>query len=170
MGILGAGLLLNLLPKWVDAQIILCVIPTPSMAPTLIPHDRVFVHPRPDYLPQRFDIVVFNPPDKLKAENPSADYFIKRVIALPGETIQVANREVYINGQPLAEDYLKEAPDYTLPPFTVPPKQYFVLGDNRNDSVDSHIWGPLPRPLIVGKAFKIYWPLNRVRSLLSDLP
>jgi signal peptidase I len=54
-----------------------------------------------------------------------------------------------------------------LPPFTVPPNHYFVLGDNRNDSVDSHVWGPLPRRLIVGRAFKIYWPLDRVRSLLS---
>ncbi|MFM1842675.1 MAG: hypothetical protein RLZZ490_1412 [Cyanobacteriota bacterium] len=170
VGILGAGLVLNLLPKWVDSQIIPCVIPTPSMAPTLIPGDRVFVHPRADYVPQRLDIVVFYPPEALKAENPEADYFIKRIIALPGETIQVLNREVYIDGQPLAEDYLKEAPDYVLPPFTVPLNHYFVLGDNRNDSVDSHIWGPLPRQLIVGKAFKIYWPLNRVRSLLSDSP
>lgn len=167
VGILGTGLVLNLVPKWIDTQIIPCVIPTPSMAPTVIPHDRVFVHPRPDYRPQRLDIVVFYPPEELKADNPEADYFIKRVIALPGETIQVFDREVYVNGQPLAEDYLKEAPDYTLPPFTVPPNHYFVLGDNRNDSVDSHVWGPLPRRLIVGRAFKIYWPLDRVRSLLS---
>lgn len=170
VGILMAGVLINWIPVWIDQQISPFVIPSPSMAPTLIPHDRIFVHPRPDYMPQRLDIVVFEPPPALKADAPTADYFIKRVIALPGETIQVANREVYINGQPLAEDYLKEAPDYVLPPFTVPPNHYFVLGDNRNDSVDSHFWGPLPRRLIVGRAYKIYWPLDRVRSLLLDAP
>jgi signal peptidase I len=67
----------------------------------------------------------------------------------------------------LAEDYLAETPTYDLPDKAIPIEHYFLLGDNRNNSFDSHLWGVLPRQAIVGKAYKIYWPLDRVRSLVN---
>ncbi len=113
-----------------------------------VPDGRVYLFQRP----QRGDIVVFRFPN-----DPSRD-FIKRVIGLPGETVEVRNGQVYINGQPLDEPYLRERPSYTFQPVTVPPGHYFVLGDNRNNSSDSHIWGVVPESNIIGKAWFSYWP------------
>ncbi len=106
--------------------------------------------------PQRGDIVVFRFPN-----DPSRD-FIKRIIGLPGETVEVRNGQVYINGQPLEEPYLRERPSYTFQPVAVPPGHYFVLGDNRNNSSDSHIWGVVPEGNIIGKAWFSYWPPESV--------
>ncbi|MEB3311828.1 MAG: signal peptidase I [Snowella sp.] len=165
------GLLANAIPTWLDRQLTLFVIPTPSMVPTLEVGDRLFVSDNPQYQPQRQDIIVFRPPEKLKQLDPKpAEYYTKRIIGLPGETVRIQGGLVYINDQPLVEDYLAANPDYELDPRLVPPNQYFVLGDNRNDSFDSHVWGFLPKNYIFGKAYKIYWPLNRVRSLLISDP
>jgi signal peptidase I len=103
-------------------------------------------------------VVVFLEPTERKKD------FIKRVIGLPGETIQVINRKVHINGEPLKEaDYVY----YTNPryvrgldnsgPLKIPEDCYFMMGDNRENSSDSRVWGPVPFELIKGKAFVIYW-------------
>jgi signal peptidase I len=102
--------------------------------------------------PKRGDIIVLEPP-----RDRDRDY-IKRVIGLPGELVEVKQGRVYINGKPLAEDYLTRLGSYTTQPVTLGPEEYYVLGDNRDNSNDSHSWGPLPRSNIVGKAWISYWP------------
>ncbi len=165
------GLISNSIPTWIDRQLTLFVIPTPSMVPTLEIGDRLVVTDNPQYQPQRQDIIVFRPTEKLKQLDPkSAEYYTKRIIGMPGETVRIQDGIVYINNQPLVEDYLAANANYELDSLTVPPNQYFVLGDNRNDSFDSHVWGFLPKDYIFGKAYKIYWPLHRVRSLLISDP
>lgn len=100
---------------------------------------------------ERGDIIVFHFPMDPKQE------LIKRVIGLPGDTISVQNGMVSVNGQTLSEPYIAAAPAYSGN-WTVPDGQLFVLGDNRNDSSDSHSWGFLPFEKVVGKAVVIYWP------------
>lgn len=102
--------------------------------------------------PKRGDIVVFHFP-----REPSRD-FIKRVIALPGETVEVRGGRVLVNNAPLEEPYILHDPSYSRDPVVVPEDNYFVLGDNRNNSSDSHVWGPVPVENIVGKAWISYWP------------
>ncbi len=104
--------------------------------------------------PQRGDIVVFRYPGY-----PDRD-FIKRVIALPGDTIQIERGRVYVNGTLLQEDYIRAVPTYSLPLQKVPEGNYFVLGDNRPNSSDSHIWGFVPQANLIGKAWVSYWPPN----------
>lgn len=123
-----------------------------SMQPNLWEGEYVIVD-KVSYLlgaPQRGDIVVF--------EKPGQPDLIKRVIGLPGETVEVRNGQTYIDGVPIGEPYLSQPPNYTLPATTVEPGRYFVLGDNRNNSSDSHVWGTVPRETIVGRAWIIYWP------------
>jgi signal peptidase I len=105
-------------------------------------------------MPQRGDVIVFHYP-----LNPQRD-FIKRIIGLPGESVQIRRSQTLINGQPIPELYGPAEATYNWGPETVPPNQYFVLGDNRNNSSDSHSWGMLPRELIIGRAWLIYWPLS----------
>ncbi len=103
--------------------------------------------------PERGDVIVFHPPN-----NRQADY-IKRIIALPGETVEVNGGVVYINGYPLDELYkVKELPKYTLTERKVPENDYFVLGDNRNNSNDSHNGWTVPQQNIIGKAWLLIWP------------
>ena len=103
--------------------------------------------------PERGEVIVFHPPN-----NQQADY-IKRVIALPGETVEVKNGVVYINDRPLDEPYqLNGSPQYTFPELRVPSNEYFVLGDNRNNSNDSHNGWTVPRKNIIGKAWLSFWP------------
>lgn len=163
-----AGLISSYLPIWVDAHFEQFIIPSPSMMPTLEIGDRVFVTESADYRPQRGDIIVFHPPKALKALNTNeSEFFIKRVIGLPNDTVEINEGRVYINGDQLYESYIYNSPRYTMALVTVPENQYFVLGDNRNDSLDSHYWGFLPKEQIFGKAFKIFWPFNRVQSLIK---
>lgn len=110
-------------------------------------------------LPARGDAIVFHYP-----RDPRLDY-IKRVIALPGETVEVRGGHVLVNGAPLTEPYVKEVPLYTLAPQVIPPNSYFVLGDNRNYANDSHIWGVVPQDNIVGKVWLRYFPLDRLEVL-----
>ena len=107
---------------------------------------------RPFGIPNRGDIVVFRYP-----RDPSRD-FIKRVVALPGEKIEVRSGVVYVNDQRLDEPYVLENPTYSREASVVPEDNYFVLGDNRNNSSDSHVWGPVPLENIIGKAWLSYWP------------
>lgn len=108
--------------------------------------------------PHRGDVVVCHRP--IKSEDvyiKSEDVYIKRVIGLPGETIEITKGKVYINGEPLEEPYLEEfMHDYHR--CEIPDNHYFVLGDNRDGSSDSRAWGPVPEGYIVGKAWLCYWP------------
>jgi signal peptidase I len=140
------------------------IIPSESMVPTLKVGDRVMVNKFIYYFkqPQRGDIIVFAPPDVLQ----SKDDFIKRVIGLPGETVEMKNNRVYINNKPLAEPYLAEPVNYTYGPVTVPEGSLLVLGDNRNHSFDSHMWNAwMSQDRIKGKAFVIYWPVKEIKLL-----
>jgi signal peptidase I len=102
--------------------------------------------------PERGDVIVFHFP-----ANPKKNY-IKRVIALPGEKVQIRDGQLYINDQLIDEPYPFNHADYDWGPQVVGPDEYFVLGDNRPESSDSHFWGMLPAKLIVGKAWVSYWP------------
>ena len=124
-----------------------------SMNPTLQDGEYVLVSKVTYRLgqPQHGDIIVFKYPGQ-----PPQD-LIKRIIGLPGDSVQVNGSNVYVNGQPLAEPYIAAAPMYQGQ-WQVPEGFLFVLGDNRNDSSDSHSWGLLPRENVIGKALLIYWP------------
>ena len=165
-------------------------IPTGSMENNLLIGDHLLVNkfifgPTPlaigrATLPvrtiRRGDIVVFKYPDE-----PDRD-FIKRVIGLPGETIELKNKKIFVNGQPLDEPYVhfltppsgdyQEVTSYDLRerfgPVTVPSEQYFVMGDNRDNSQDSRYWGFLPRSYIKGKALIIYWSYEGEREDYQD--
>ncbi|MEB3359952.1 MAG: signal peptidase I [Synechococcales bacterium] len=140
-------------------------IPSDSMVPTLQVGDRLVIekvsyrlHP-----PQVGDIVVFEPPRQLQVFGYTHDQaFIKRVMGVPGQILQVQDHVVYRDGKPLAENYTAEPPDYDIEPFQVPAGQYFVMGDNRNNSNDSHVWGFLPGENIIGRAVFRFWPWPRV--------
>ena len=94
--------------------------------------------------------------------DPGTDY-IKRVVGLPGDVIEMRNKQLYRNGEPVKEDYIQQLyPDVigrldNTGPTTVPPDSYFVMGDNRDNSEDSRVWGCVPRAYIHGKAWRIYW-------------
>ena len=183
-------------------------IPSESMVPTLQQRDVLLVNEFAYRFgePHQGDIVVFRPP----IESPSN--FIKRVIAVPGDTLRIQNGSVYVDGKPLRESYVAQPPDYSLivknyniyvdsgsgfealdpsqanvpprkfwqSPDRVPKGFYFVMGDNRNDSEDSHIWGfaqmsgrfasgPLANSMstaqFAGRAFLLLWPFDRFRVL-----
>lgn len=104
--------------------------------------------------PQRGDIIVFKPPH---IDNPDKDY-IKRIIGLPGETVEITNGVVYINGAPLEEPYIKDPAKSSFAKRTIPEGEYFVLGDNRNNSNDSRSGWTVPLEDIVGKAWLSIWP------------
>jgi signal peptidase I len=110
--------------------------------------------------------VVFAPTEALKKQD-FHDAFIKRIIGLPGDKVQVKGGQVYINGQPLREPYIgkDEKPQYEWGPQVVPPNSYLVLGDNRNNRFDSHYWGFVPRENIIGKAVQRFYPFDRAGSL-----
>ena len=111
--------------------------------------------------PERGDVIVFWPPEEAASDRP----FIKRVIALPGDTVEVKDGKVFINDIPIEEEYIKEPPRYTTSFEIIPDGEYFVLGDNRNNANDSHCWGNIPRDNIIGKASFIYWPPEKWRPL-----
>lgn len=138
------------------------------MLPTLEIGDRLVVEKLSYYthLPQRGDIIVFTPPPQLQEQGYLGEQaFIKRVIGLPGETIEVKNGRVFVDRQLLTEPYIAEAPNYIMAPAIVPPEQLFVMGDNRNNSNDSHIWGFLPKTNIIGHACFRFWPLERLGGM-----
>jgi signal peptidase I len=164
-------------------------IPSASMEPQLDVHDRVVVS-RLAYdlhAPRRGDIVVFSAPPAVEKgptipTNPvlrvlrgaavavglasSSTDLIKRVIALPGETVQGRNGHVYIDGQVLVEPYLPPGTlTSTFGPVHVPRGDVWVMGDNRSDSEDSRVFGPVPESTIVGRAVWRVWPLDRLAFL-----
>ena len=136
-----------------------------SMMPALLDQERIFIN---KFIYRfgfgeihRGDMVVFWFPG-----DPSKSY-IKRVIGLPGDLIEIEDGLVYVNGQRLEEDYVPA--DYrdrqSRPPLQVPPEQYYVLGDHRSSSNDSRAWGPVQRRYIYGKAVFVYWPLEKMGLL-----
>ena len=141
-------------------------IPTGSMLPTLQINDRLFIEKISYHFnsPDRGDIVVFWPPASAHPQN-ERDAYIKRVIGLPGEAVEVTDGQVFVNGTALSEDYIQAPPDYIWGPETVPESAYLVLGDNRNRSSDSHVWGFVPQENIIGRAVVRFWPPNRVGGI-----
>jgi signal peptidase I len=138
-----------------QATLVQYVIQQTSMIPTLVEGERLFVS-KVSYLigePKRGDIIVFHPPD-----SPKGTPLIKRVIGLPGERVEVKSGSVYINGVALKEPYIREVPRYEMEEFTIPAGHYFVLGDNRNQSRDSHSGWTAEKSMIVGKALFVVWP------------
>lgn len=139
-------------------------IPSDSMVPTLEIGDRLIVEKVSYYFrdPKRGEIVVFKPPEQLQRQGYELNQaFIKRVIGTEGDTVAVRDGRVYIDGEVLPEDYIAEPPSYQFPPIPVPEDQAIVLGDNRNNSNDSHIWGFLPEENVIGRAVFRFWPLSR---------
>lgn len=142
-------------------------VPSESMVPTLEINDHVVVTKLSYKMhePQRGDVVVFKYPPNEEQGLKEVDY-VKRLIGLPGETLEIKDNTVFINGKPLKEPYLNvdtNMPDYG--PITVPEAQYFMMGDNRNYSSDSRVWGYVPEEYLIGKAQFIYWPFAHIGGL-----
>lgn len=155
-------------------------IPTGSMRMTLIEGDLILVNKfiygaKVPFLkfwlpavrsPQRGDVVVFVYPEDRKKD------FIKRLVGLPGETVEIKGGSIYINGNPATEPIFNQIYYYNRGDFsaegqkiTVPQNSYFVLGDNSISSKDSRFWGFVPKENLLGQALIIYWPLNRIRQI-----
>lgn len=143
--------------------IVNATVPTGSMETTIMPKDRIVAF-RLSYLfsePERGDIAVFRYPDNEEV------LYVKRVIGLPGETVEIQDGYVYINGSdtPLEEPYLKETPTDSFGPYTVPEGSYFMMGDNRNNSLDSRFWKNtkfVKKDKILGKVVFKYFPSIRI--------
>jgi signal peptidase I len=135
------------------------------MEPSLSDGQRLLISKVTFYFrdPQVGEVIVFRPPNKKQPD------YIKRVIAGPGDIVEVKEGAVYINSYPLDEPYIKAQPHYTLPPTEIPEDHYFVLGDNRNNSNDSHNNWTVPREDIIGKAWLSIWPANQWGVVTSYL-
>lgn len=150
-------------------------IPSLSMAPTLAVGDRLVIE-KVSYqvrTPRRGEIVVFRPPVPAVAMNAGVDPsipWIKRVVALPGDRVAVDRGRLYVNGRPVMEPYLDETAHYSMREKVVPDSSVFVLGDNRNHSIDSATWGPLPIHNIMGRASFRFWPPERFGDLGAPRP
>lgn len=138
-------------------------IPSGSMIPTLEPGDRVLVlkfwYALPSVEPERGQIVVFRYP-----VDPTRD-FVKRIIGMPGDDVEIRDGRVFVNRREIAEPYVLHPDNFTMDEQKVPPGKYFCLGDNRSNSQDSRYWGYVPRDNIKGPAVIRYWPLSRLGRL-----
>ena len=142
----------------------ICKIPTPSMVPTIQVGDRVIVD---KFYFKYFDsirigdIIVFRPPP----EAHSSENFIKRVVGLPGDKVEIKNHITYVNDKPLDEPYITDRSKNNFGPIVIPQNDVFVMGDNRNSSNDSRVWGFLPMKNITGRTLIRCWPLKRFGTL-----
>jgi signal peptidase I len=140
----------------------LSYVASASMMPELSKDDYIlvnkFIYHFRDI--KRGDIVLFKPPS-----NPEGHEYIKRVIGLPGEIIEIKESKVFINNKELTEKYIPEdqKPEYTYGPVKIPEENLFVMGDNRNNSADSHVWGFLPKKNISGNAWIMLWPPGKMK-------
>lgn len=153
-------------------------IPTRSMVPTLEQGDKIIVDKISLHFSdlERGDIVIFYPPivpeqgmarmGNDAVPKPKRVRFIKRLIGLPGETVEARRGVgVFIDGNLLDEPYISAPPDYDYGPRTIPEEYFFLLGDNRCESQDSHVWGMCPVENIIGRALFRYWPVVRIGSI-----
>ena len=151
-------------PRW---------IPSGSMIPTLQIQDRILIEKITPRLNRKLNkslnlntIVIFKPPKILtEAGYSDGSALIKRVVGLPGDKIQVSNGKLYRNEKEINEPWIKEPIEYEMEEINVPEYSLWVLGDNRNNSLDSHVWGPLPERNLIGTALARYWPINELRLI-----
>ena len=156
-------------PRW---------IPSGSMLPTLQVQDKILIEKiRPRLLKKLHhnlnydEIIVFSPPQSLiDSGYDSRSDLIKRLVGLPGDTIEVSGGNLIRNQELINEPWLNGEIQYEMNPVKVPEHQIWVLGDNRNNSLDSHIWGPLPEEKIVGTAIFRYWPLQNLGPIRFPTP
>jgi signal peptidase I len=152
-------------------------IPSSSMEPTLhcaepgdgctarfsdrVLANRFIYHLRE---PERGDVVVFETPERAQRLCGAGGTFVKRLIGLPGEMISQEKGVIFIDGDRLEEAYVESArrDDQTFAPRRIPPDHYFFMGDNRSQSCDSRVWGPVPRDSLIGEVFAVYWPPQRI--------
>ena len=129
-----------------------------SMEPNLHPGQRLIVEKISYrfYSPHRGDVVVLRLPEQ------SGNYLIKRVVGLPGETIEIRDHQAFIDGRPLTEPYINDTVRYSMSPRLIPLDAVFVLGDNRDFSNDSHSFGPVPLSNVIGRAWIRYWPPTEI--------
>lgn len=135
-----------------------------SMAETLQNSERMFVT-KLDYWtgnPDRFDVVICHYPDRGWTD------FVKRVVGLPGDTVAMLNGTLLVNGKSVDEPYITHKANYNMSPYTLAEDEYFVLGDNRSNSNDSHIIGPLKRSQIIGHVRCVVFPFNSFRQINGD--
>jgi signal peptidase I len=142
-------------------------IPSGSMEDTLRKGDLLiadkFSYKLLHHEPQRGDVMIFQYPEDKKLD------YIKRVIGLPGDIVEVRDGEVYVNGKALDEEYIKEEPIQDFGPEPVPANHYFVMGDNRNHSSDSRVWGWVPKQNFEGRALFVFWPPQRAKVIRNGL-
>jgi signal peptidase I len=132
------------------------VVPSTSMVPTLQVNDELIFLKHTTY--QRGDIVLFHYPLAPK------EIYVKRLIGLPGDTVEIVNGQVLVNGKAYKVK-TASSPDYYYAKTTVPPGDFFMMGDNRNNSNDSHVWGFLPQKNVIGRAVLILLPFNHFQFL-----
>jgi signal peptidase I len=138
-------------------------IPSESMEPTLVMGDRVLVNRMVYHFrsPERGDVIVFDPPGV-----DSTEPFIKRVVAIAGDTVSVHDGLLWVNGKAQDEPYLKDATIFEdYPEVTIEPGHVWAMGDNRNNSGDSRVFGQVSEDLIIGEAFAVYWPPRHMKGL-----
>lgn len=130
-----------------------------SMEPTLHNNERLIAN-KISYRfesPKRSEIIIFKPPLEIKRN------YIKRIIGIPGDKIEIIKGEIYLNDNKLEENYIEYKSYEDVFAILVPDDSFFVLGDNRSNSSDSRYWGFVPRKNVVGKAWVVFWPLNKIR-------
>jgi signal peptidase I len=144
-------------------------VPTGSMRPTLLEGDPILGSKFHYWLwePEVGDVVVFKSPDRVRelGGDPSASRLVKRVVAVAGDRVEVRDGRLLVNDEPVDEPYLQERPSYRMAALVVPPDHVFVLGDNRNNSLDGHVWGSLEKDALLARAWVRYWPPQRIGRL-----